>query len=163
MEKPDIGIDFDAPLRTHAIWSSSYSTATWVHDPRSGSEYALLQVDRLSGLWVTRTRFAPGSTVQAHLHSGPVVAITLEGEWCYPEMHGTCRKGDYLVELAGAVHTLQVVGDDWADIIFSIMGSVTYFDDQGGVEAIEDWLTVFNEYKQACLMKGVEPEIFGAP
>jgi quercetin dioxygenase-like cupin family protein len=100
--------------------------------------------------------------VQRHLHSGPVAAFTLAGRWGYSELKSTCEPGDYLVENAGTIHSLTVFGDKDVDILFTITGSVTYFDESGAVTRIEDWLSVLDEYTKGCIAQGFRPEIIGA-
>jgi 2,4'-dihydroxyacetophenone dioxygenase len=50
-----------------------------------GVELQLLQVDLDQGLWIVRTRFQPGITIQTHKHTGCVFAVTLAGSWKYLE------------------------------------------------------------------------------
>ena len=45
----------------------------------------LLHVNIETGLWVIRTVFAPGTTVQKHKHTGEIFAFTSSGSWFYLE------------------------------------------------------------------------------
>lgn len=156
------GLDLGDRARSTAIAAAYARELVWVADPATGGTFALLQVDKLSGLWIVRSRFPPSTVVQRHLHSGSVFAITLEGRWSYPELGTTCVAGDFIVEEAGVVHSLTVVDDDDADILFLINGSIVYFDAFENVERIEDWRTVLDEYRTGCAQMGSNPHIIGA-
>lgn len=136
------------------------ATLAWVPDPSTGGEFALLHVDPYSGLWAVRSRLRPGTTVPTHLHSGPVSAVTLSGNWSYPDLEVSCGPGDYLVEGAGAIHELSVTGSEIADIQFTVSGSITYFSD-GSPDRIEDWRTVLDEYLAGCNALGLTPTVIG--
>ena len=73
----------------------------WV-DLGDGSILQLLQVDIDQGLWVIRTKFKPGMTVQTHKHTGAVYAFTMSGSWKYLEYPDDVNlPGSYLFEPAG--------------------------------------------------------------
>jgi 2,4'-dihydroxyacetophenone dioxygenase len=163
LRRRDYGIDLDDRARASSVSSLSSGTLAWVADPVLGVDFALLQVDPFSGLWVTRTRFPPGCTVQKHLHSGAVSAVTIAGSWGYPELNAMCGPGDFLIEQAGTVHSLQVMGDETVDIIFMINGSITYFSESGEVDRIEDWRSVLAEYETGCEERGRRAEVLGLP
>ncbi|WFE43509.1 2,4'-dihydroxyacetophenone dioxygenase family protein [Verrucosispora sp. WMMD1129] len=133
-----------------------------MEDPATGGSFMLLHVDRLSGLWVVRSRFAAGTVVPQHLHSGSVSAVTLAGQWGYPELDVRCGVGDYLVEEAGTVHSLAVHGTEPADVIFSILGSITYFHPDGTVDRIEDWRSVLDDYEAGCAEQRRRPKVIGS-
>jgi len=46
---------------------------------QEGVDFQLLHADVEAGLWVIRTRFQPGVTIQRHKHTGEVFAFTLTG------------------------------------------------------------------------------------
>jgi 2,4'-dihydroxyacetophenone dioxygenase len=156
------GIDLADSRRAISISVIQSASAPWVLDPATGGTYSLLQVDRLFGVWVVRSRLEPNTIVQRHLHSGPVAALTLAGHWGYPESGWACGPGDYLVENSGTIHSLAVLGNKGADILFTIAGSITYFDESGAVTRIEDWLSVLDEYTEGCGAQGFRPEVIGA-
>jgi quercetin dioxygenase-like cupin family protein len=101
----------------------------------------LLQVDLANGVWVIRNRFAPGTTVQTHKHTGHVYAFTTTGSWHYletPEAVNTA--GSYLYEPAGSVHTLHVpaTNTETTDVWFAIHGANLNLDASGAVEMVID-------------------------
>lgn len=159
----DYGIDMGDRARATSVASKTSENIVWVPDPILGAQFALLQVEPFTGLWVSRTRFPPGSVVQQHLHGGAVTAVTLSGTWGYPELNTYCKPGDFLIEQAGTVHSLQVVGDRMVDVIFIINGSIIYFDDSGAVERIEDWRSVLREYEIGCQSQGEPLSVLGWP
>lgn len=78
-------------------------------DIGDGTLLQLLQVDLAQGVWVVRNRFAPGTTIPTHKHTGHVFAFTVAGSWHYLESpEAVNRAGSYLYEPAGSVHTLHV-------------------------------------------------------
>ena len=79
----------------------------WVSD-QNGGEVKLLSAKIKEGLWVVRVRFAAGTRVQTHRHTGPVYAYTSTGSWYYAESEYVNRAGSFLYEPAGSVHTLLV-------------------------------------------------------
>jgi len=155
----DLFLDDD---RRTSVYAKNTDSLVWVADQRNGGEFALLQVDPLSGVWVVRSRFPAGTRVQTHLHSGAVTSVTLAGRWSYPEAGVFCGPGDFLVEEAAAIHSLVVLDQD-ADILFTISGSITYFGPRNEVEYIEDWRTVLAEYVEGCNALNQRPEVLGDP
>ncbi len=134
-------------------------------DFAEGVRLQLLQVDIPLGLWVVRTRFEPGTTIQTHRHTGPVYAFTIAGSWKYLEYSEVNVAGSYLYEPAGSVHTLHVppsvVGV--TDVWFAIYGANLNLDDQGNVVAVIDAGFVRDLYFGACEMSGLpRPSVVGA-
>src|SRR5213592_2741373 len=50
----DLFLDDD---RRTSVYAKNTDSLVWVVDQRNGGEFALLQVDPLSGVWVVRSRF----------------------------------------------------------------------------------------------------------
>ena len=125
-------------------------------DFAEGVSLQLLQVDLDQGLWVVRTRFAPGITIPTHRHTGPVFAVTLAGSWKYLEYPDVNTKGSYLFEPAGSVHTLTVppTEKEITDVWFAIYGANLNLDANGNVEAVIDAELILNFYRQTCEAKG---------
>ena len=124
----------------------------WV-DFGDGSTMQLFRVDLDAGVWVVRTRFAPGAAVQTHKHTGHVDAFTMSGSWHYlesPEAVNTA--GSYLFEPAGSVHTLVVpdTNDEVTDVWFTIYGANLNLDAQGNVELVIDAQAIFDFYLALC-------------
>ncbi len=138
-------------------------------DLGDGSKLQLLQVDLNQGLWVVRTKFAPGYKVDKHYHTGSVFAVTLEGSWYYkeyPEYVNT--KGSYLYEPAHSVHTLTVSEDNEGetDVWFAIYGANINVDDDGNVIGIVDAQSILAAYQALCEAQGLSSEkviVLGAP
>lgn len=156
------GIDLSDRRRSSSVAAVQCAAQPWVEDLATGGSFMLLHVDRLSGLWVVRSRFGAGTVIEQHLHSGSVTAVTLAGSWGYPELGVRCGAGDYLVEEAGTVHSLAVHGDERVDIVFSILGSITYFHGDGTVSRIEDWRSVLDEYEVGCAAQGLPARVIGS-
>lgn len=109
------------------------------------------------GLWIIRTRFAPGHTVQKHRHTGPVYAYTLSGAWKYEESEYVNRAGSFLYEPAGSVHTLTVPADNTevTDAWFQIYGANLNLDDDGNVDSVTDAGAVLAGYLAGCAALGI--------
>jgi quercetin dioxygenase-like cupin family protein len=135
-------------------------------DFAEGLKLQLLQVDFDQGLWIVRTRFQPGVTIQTHRHTGCVLAVTLAGSWKYLEYPDVNTKGSYLFEPAGSVHTLTVPAHQRGetDVWFAIYGANLNLDANGSVETVIDAEFVHQLYLAACQAQGVTapPVIMGA-
>ncbi|MEX2294641.1 MAG: 2,4'-dihydroxyacetophenone dioxygenase family protein [Acidimicrobiales bacterium] len=122
-----------------------------------GSTLQLLQVDVDQGLWVIRTKFAAGMTVDTHKHTGSVLAYTMSGSWKYLEYPGDInRAGSYLFEPAGSVHTLHVPedNDEVTDVFFAIHGANLNLDAAGNVTTVIDAGGIRDFYFAMCEAEG---------
>jgi quercetin dioxygenase-like cupin family protein len=114
----------------------------------------LVQANLLKGVWIVRSSFPPGVTVQTHRHTGDVYAFTLRGHWLYLESAAeTNTPGSYLFEPAGSVHTLHVPGDNQlnAEVWFVIHGAILNLGANGEIEAEIDAASVLDGYRRLCL------------
>lgn len=130
-----------------------------------GATFQLLQVDVEAGLWVLKTRFKAGVTVQRHKHTGEVYAFTLCGAWKYLEYPEINRAGSYLYEPAGSVHTLTALADNGEDteIWFAIRGANLNLTDDGKVESVLDAGKILKIYRRECAALGLPvPDVIGA-
>ena len=129
-----------------------------------GVSFQLLQVNVEVALWVLKTRFAPGVTVQRHKHTGEVYAFTLCGSWRYLEYPEINRAGSYLFEPAGSIHTLHAPADNSADteVWFAIRGANLNLDDNGKVESVLDAAKILKIYRRECVARGwPAPDVIG--
>lgn len=130
-----------------------------------GVVFQLMQADIDLGLWVVRTKFDPGTTIQRHRHTGMVFAYTTTGAWRYLEYPEINTSGSYLYEPAGSIHTLHVLADNDAptDVFFAIYGANLNLDDDDNVEAVLDAGTVRDLYLGECEKAGLaRPNIIGS-
>jgi 2,4'-dihydroxyacetophenone dioxygenase len=135
----------------------------WV-DLGDGSAMQLLQVDVEAGLWVVRTRFAPGYLVQTHKHTGEVFAFTISGSWKYLEYPEVNTAGSYLFEPAGSVHTLTVpdTNEGVTDVWFAIRGANLNLDADGNVTSVVDAGGIRDFYLAMCEDMGLpRPPVIG--
>jgi 2,4'-dihydroxyacetophenone dioxygenase len=110
-------------------------------DLGDGSTLQLLQVDVEAGLWIIRTKFTPGMTVDTHKHTGCVYAFTMSGSWLYLEYPDSVNvAGSYLFEPAGSIHTLHVpeANTEVTDVVFVIHGANLNLDADGNVTSVID-------------------------
>jgi 2,4'-dihydroxyacetophenone dioxygenase len=107
-----------------------------------GVSLQLLQADVEGGFFAVRIRFAPGTQLPPHKHTGCVHAFTLCGEWSYLEYADSPpnRAGSYLYEPPGAVHTLKIADhvQGYTDVFFVIEGAMLILGDAGNVVAVLD-------------------------
>jgi quercetin dioxygenase-like cupin family protein len=118
-----------------------------------GIRMQVLQVDLAVGVWVIRSLFAPGTTVQTHKHTGHVYAFTQKGSWHYLESPDAVNvAGSYLFEPAGSVHTLHVPPDNDGDtdVWFVIHGANLNLTPDGQVESTIDAHVVLAGYRAMC-------------
>src|SRR5262249_40059239 len=73
-------------------------------------------------LWAPKATF-----LGKHRHRGVVTAVTMEGDWGYFEYDWVSRKGDYVVENPGTIHTLRM--GEGAKVVYSVSGSIEFFND----------------------------------
>lgn len=129
----------------------------WV-DTGIGLDLKLVQADIELGLWIVRNRFAPGSVVQKHKHTGQVFGYTLTGAWKYAEYPYVNRAGSFLFEPAGSEHTLTVLEDNAepTDVWFQIYGANLNLDADGNVESITDARSIYEAYMALCEAQGFD-------
>jgi 2,4'-dihydroxyacetophenone dioxygenase len=122
-------------------------------DLGDGTLLQLLQVDLANGVWIIRNRFAPGTTIQKHKHTGHVYAFTQCGSWHYLESPDAVNvAGSYLFEPAGSVHTLHVPADNdgETDVWFTIHGANLNLGADGAVDLVIDAGFVLTLYRALC-------------
>jgi 2,4'-dihydroxyacetophenone dioxygenase len=118
-----------------------------------GTLLQLLQVDLATGIWVVRSRFPAGTTIQTHRHTGHVYAFTLAGSWHYLESPEAVNEpGSYLYEPAGSVHTLHVpaTNTELTDVWFTIHGANLNLDGDGNVVSVVDAAVILSVYRHLC-------------
>jgi quercetin dioxygenase-like cupin family protein len=129
-----------------------------------GTHLQVLQIDVDAGLWVIRTKFEPGVTVQRHKHTGEVFAFTIAGSWKYLEYADVNTAGSYLYEPAGSIHTLTVPADNdgLTDVWFAIKGANLNLDADGNVESVIDAGFIAEVYIAMCEQLGHRrPNVIG--
>ncbi len=117
----------------------------------------LLQVNIETGLWVIRTIFSPGTTVQKHKHTGEIFAFTRSGSWYYLEYPADINVTDsYLYEPAGSVHTLHVPGTNSEDteVCFVMNGANLNLNASGEVDSVLDAGAMLDAYLGLCEAQG---------
>ena len=126
-----------------------------------GVMFQLLHADLMQGLWVVRTKFAPGIEIPRHYHTGPVLAVTHSGRWHYKEYPAQMNSaGSYLFEPAGSVHTLVVPADQADDVLvwFAVFGANVNMAEDGSVIGIDDAQTMLNTYRALTAQQGLSSE-----
>jgi 2,4'-dihydroxyacetophenone dioxygenase len=133
----------------------------------AGVNMKVLMANVEGGAFAVRIRFAPGTQLATHAHTGAVYAFTLTGEWSYLEYAGKtppCRPGDFLYEPPGSNHTLKISDDAGeTDVLFIIFGAMLLTDADGTIFAVIDAQWHLDEYSRRVKAEGKEvpPMIVG--
>lgn len=104
---------------------------TYVPGAAPGSEVIPLFLDRENGIWVLYGKFAPGTKLPKHFHTGTVHFFTTKGSWNYVEYPANPQTaGSYLYEPAGSIHTFAVPEDakEHAEGFMVVYGANINFD-----------------------------------
>ena len=123
-----------------------------------GLELQVLHISIESGLWVVRTRFAPGVTLPQHKHTGEVFAITFSGSWKYLEYPDVNTAGSYLYEPAGSIHTLHVPesNTEVTEVWFAIRGANLNLNEKGEVDSVWEAAFILETYRELCTWEGLD-------
>lgn len=82
----------------------------------NGVSLTPLFLDRENGVWVLYGKFAPGTVLPTHFHTGTVHFFTTKGRWNYKEYpEDPQTAGSYLYEPSGSIHTFSVPQDATED------------------------------------------------
>lgn len=121
-----------------------------------------LMFDVRDGTWGVVTRTEGPAGLGRHRHSYPVHAYTMRGSWGYREYDWVARKGSYVRENPGVIHTLYCDDPNGMEAFFLSGGVNERFDENDNVI---DRHTVFYhiaQYKKHCAAHGlpVNPRLF---
>jgi 2,4'-dihydroxyacetophenone dioxygenase len=110
-----------------------------------------VRFDLSTGLWINLLKIKPGGTVNRHRHTGgQVMAFTLQGEWRYLERDWVAKKGTFVYEPPGDIHTLVVDGEEEMITLFILEGSLQYLDDNDQIIHQDDVFSKLKLYKEYC-------------
>lgn len=128
-----------------------------------GIRLKLLMADIEGGRFVVRLRFAPGTQLPTHKHTGEVHAFTLSGEWYYLEYGSQTRSraGSYLYEAPGSTHTLKVADDNTGetDVVYVVYGALLHMDETGAIVAVGDAESHLRDYAAAVRARDPKAKI----
>ncbi|CPI09520.1 2%2C4'-dihydroxyacetophenone dioxygenase [Bordetella pertussis] len=105
-----------------------------------GAWFYPMAFDVRNGVWHSVFRVAPGAQLPTHYHLGRVVGCTLRGRWHYRERDWEHRPGSYLLEVPGASHTFEVIGEETVELFTVNEGGFLLLDERGDVTGITDVL-----------------------
>jgi quercetin dioxygenase-like cupin family protein len=118
-----------------------------------GVRLKLLLADVEGGKFVVRIKFAPGTQLPPHKHTGEVHAFTLAGEWSYLEYKDapSSKAGSYLYEPPNSTHTLKVADHNTSetDVIFVVYGAMLHMDAAGTIVAVGDAESHLRDWPEA--------------
>ncbi|MCX7660774.1 MULTISPECIES: 2,4'-dihydroxyacetophenone dioxygenase family protein [Caldimonas] len=104
-----------------------------------------LLLNTVTGSWCNLLRVRKSGVLSRHIHPSWVVGYVIEGAWRYLEHDWVARKGTFVYEPPGEIHTLVV--DETADhatemiTFFNISGAMVYVDEHGRQTGYEDVFT----------------------
>ena len=129
-----------APIALHIATEDVPWVDDWLGVP--GIRMKVLLADVEGGVFVVQVGFIPGLQLPRHLHTGAVHAYTFSGEWSYLEYPDSPpnRRGSYLYEPPGSIHTLKVAdhATDETDALFVVHGAMVLYNDDGSVMDVID-------------------------
>lgn len=105
-----------------------------------GSTVIPLFLDRENGIWVLYGKFAPGTRLPPHFHTGTVHFFTTKGQWNYVEYPDDPQTaGSYLYEPGGSIHTFSVPADanEAAEGFMVVYGANVIFS-EGEYQSVRD-------------------------
>ncbi len=124
----------------------------------TGVRLKLLMADIEGARFVVRIRFAPGTLLMPHKHTGEVHAFTFSGEWSYLEHPNNPpnRAGSYLFEPPGSTHTLKVADSatEETDVLFIVYGAMLHLGPEGDVVAVGDAESHLRDWPAAVRSQG---------
>jgi quercetin dioxygenase-like cupin family protein len=118
-------------------------------------EAKILRVAEDGASYTLLTRMPPGTRLPKHRHLGPVTGYTFEGSWHYLEYDWIATQGSFIYEPPGSVHTLVVLGNKPAVVLFEITGGLVLFDDNDNMVGFQDAESQRELYRMALEAKGV--------
>ena len=97
-----------------------------------------LHLNRTTGQWVNLLRVRRSGVLSRHRHPAPVHGLVLQGSWRYLEHDWEAKKGDYVYEPPGEVHTLVCTNPHEMISLFIVNGALIYLDDEGQTTGFDD-------------------------
>lgn len=131
----------------------------WARDVLApGLSIQLLVADIEGGFLVANTRFAPGTVLPTHLHTGAVHGHTTKGSWYYREYgeESLNLPGTYIYEPAGSTHTLVSSTTEETEALFIIHGAFLNYDEDGNFVGHFDAAVTRQVYVETLLAQGDE-------
>ncbi len=115
-----------------------------------------VRLNRKTGLWANITKVEGGMQINRHYHVNGVTGFVLEGSWYYEEKDWVARKGSFVWEPPGDIHTL-ISNEEGTTTLFQLEGALLYVDDDDNVVGFDDVLNHTHKYHEFCRAEGIEP------
>ncbi|MDP9369566.1 MAG: 2,4'-dihydroxyacetophenone dioxygenase family protein [Chloroflexota bacterium] len=118
-----------------------------------------LRFDLANGRWVNLLKVTEQGKVNRHRHAGgQVLGFVTQGSWRYLERDWVARRGTFVYEPPGDIHTLVVEGAEEMQTLFLLEGVIQYLDDDDNVISQDDVFTKLERYLAYCKREGIEPK-----
>ena len=115
-----------------------------------------LVYDTKNGSWISILKAKGSGTIARHRHAAPVTAWTMDGGWGYREHDWIARKGSFVYEPAGHIHTLFIDPEEGHMLaIFHVFGPLIYLDAEGNAQDYEDVFVRLDRYTTYCRTVGL--------
>ena len=118
-----------------------------------------LFLNTVTGEWVNLLRVRRSGVLSRHLHPSPVHGYVIKGSWRYLEHDWVARKGGYVFEPPGEVHTLVCDDDDEMITLFHVSGCLIYFDESGNTCGYDDVHTKIEMCRKHFAEVGLDEEL----
>lgn len=130
--------------------------AVWIpYEPGTANRFLMFDLNTNSAAVILRCE--PGSGIDRHYHTAPVVGYCLQGSWKYKEHEWIARPGTFVYEGAGEAHTLEVLGNETMLSFFHVMGPHITLDSEGREVGYVDAFRALEYCRQYYRENGLDP------
>ena len=124
-----------------------------------GCLFKPLRFDLTTGQWIMLFKVEKGKVLSRHRHTGGfVTGYVIDGKWHYLEKDWEAKVGTLIFEPPGDIHTLAADPELGMITLFTLTGSIQFFED--GDDTIyreDDVFTMYKRYRYYCEEYGIEP------
>lgn len=124
-----------------------------------GSWFKPLRFDLTTGLWIMLFKVDPNAKLSKHRHTGgSVTGYVVEGSWHYIEKDWKAKQGTLIFEPPGDIHTLYADQETGMTTLFTITGSIQFFEDDNTIYREDDVFAIYKRYLDYCEANGIQPD-----
>ncbi|ARK31303.1 2,4'-dihydroxyacetophenone dioxygenase family protein [Halalkalibacter krulwichiae] len=132
----------------------------WMPFSDDGCWFKPLRFDLTTGLWIMLFKVEKGAVLSRHRHTGgSVTGYVIEGKWHYLEKDWEANEGTLIFEPPGDIHTLCADPELGMTTLFTVTGSIQFFDANGTITREDDVFTMYKRYRHYCEEYGIEPNV----
>ncbi len=120
--------------------------------PYGTVEMQLVRCSPVRNTYTNVVRWAAGTRLPKHLHTGDVHSYTFKGKWRYLEYSWLATAGSYVYEPSGTTHTLEV--DEDVEAMFVVQGGMVWYGDDGRLDTYQEAADVLQAVELALHHQG---------